>query len=390
MRKKILGLGLVVFLTLLFRAFPILLGSGQQADMILYGEQAAPLFEHLNVYQVTYHVFPYTPLAMPIPALCMALSTLSSVAFHIVMKIPALIGDLGIAATIFVVLGRYGGKAALFWGVLYAVNPVSILITSFHGNMMALPTLLMFLAYVVLLRDQEKNYRLSGLLLGLAVGLRTYPVLLVPLFFSKMTVCAEKKKAFLAYCLVPACLSAVPFLVADFPSFLRETCSYAGTPDFGLMAVGRAVKCLHQMAFFRSQVEDQEMIVFKNLFFIYYGVILYYCGKRTLIASIMLTFLGFYFISAGVAAQYFIWILPFAFLAKQRFLYMYLVFASLAMVDFYALYHPRILFDSRGTVPWSQHDMIVAEIVCNFLLWSSCGIWIGRLLREKRGGSCLL
>ena len=74
MHKKTLGLVLVIFLTLLFRVFPILLGSGRQADMILYGEQAGPVFEHLNVYQVTYKVFPYSPIAMPLPALCMALS----------------------------------------------------------------------------------------------------------------------------------------------------------------------------------------------------------------------------------------------------------------------------------------------------------------------------
>ena len=67
------------------------------------------------------------------------------------------------------------------------MNPVSILITGFHGNVMAIVPFLVVSAYVAAVAAEgNPNRRLllavSALLLGMAIGFRSFPILLIPVF----------------------------------------------------------------------------------------------------------------------------------------------------------------------------------------------------------------
>jgi hypothetical protein len=379
--KNLLAILIVAFLA---RVIPLIFGTGNADDMMLYQNHAYPVLMNLNIYQVTHRLFPYPPLSMPIPALCMVFSDFFKIPFHIMMRIPAITADTFIAVSIYTVLSILKEKNAFWWSMLYALNPVSILISSFHGNIMPLPALLTLLAYAVLLFGIEKNLRLSALLLGLAVGLRGYPVLLLPVFLIRLQVSFKQKISYLLNCLLPILLSFVPFLILDYKSVLSETFGYNGAPDFGLFGFSRAMYFLLYKAPFYELFNELSMTISKFIFLISYFYILFFIWKKKLsiIYSIILIFLLFYFIYPGISCQYLIWLLPFAFLSRDRFLYIYLIFASAALVSFYLLYYPKMIFISK-TIHFYSNPLFLFEAAAILGLWAVCGRWILLIVKAK-------
>jgi hypothetical protein len=359
-----------------------------QADMVLYRSQAYPVLHRLNIYQATRGIFPYSPISMFIPALAVILSDFSKIPFHIIMKMPGLAGDVFIGVCLYLIMCRLKEKHAFKWALLYALNPVSILVTSFHGNIMALPNLFVLLAYAVLLFNEEKNYRLSALLLSVAIGLRAYPVLLLPLFLIKMQLGFKKKISYAAYCLLPVGLSFIPFLLLDYKSVLNEVFGYGGHIDFGLAGLARAYLSIKYNTIIQTIPQNTfaAITVFSKIIFaIFYLAALLLVRKTKLANSIMLVFLVFYLAYAGVAAQYLIWVLPFAFLAKDRFVYLYLACASWALINFYLVYHTRIIFGKFAIIRFVSLDTLLSgEFISMLILWFACAIWVFFIARSSR------
>lgn len=352
----------------------------------LYARQAVPVLEHLNIYSATRQIFPYSPVSMFLPALCAKLSFAINVPFHIVMKMPCVIADVCIALSIYLVMIRKEQKNAFRWGLFYALNPLSILISSFHGNVISISTLLTFLAYTVLLFGIERNYRLSALILGLAIGFRSYPVLLLPLFLIKLHIPLRKKFEYALYATVPTVISFIPFLILDYKSVIREAFGYSGFPDYGLVAILRAIRSFRADALLYHLPDDLHLVlhdITKILFLVVYVIILIAAARKNLIVLIISVFLMFYFVYAGISSQYFIWILPFAFLNKDKLLKYYLLLSTLALVNFYWLYHPHIIFGRLEPPNVNLSILLFGEIVSLSLLWVFCLFWAVKLLTGK-------
>jgi hypothetical protein len=307
------------------------------------------------------------------------------------MRLPAIIADIGIALAIYVAFIRMGRKNAFSVGLLYAINPVSILICSFHGNIISIATLFSFLAYVVLLpKAGERNYRLSALLLGIAIGFRGYPILLLPLFLFKLRVTLGKKIEYALYSTIPTALSFVPFLLLDYKSIFREVFAYSGFPDYGLAAILRAVYSWINDARLYDLPGNLDVMLSVNakaLFFVAYAALMLISLRKRLISLITSVFLIFYFIYTGISSQYLIWVLPFAFLLQGRMLKYYLFFATWALVNFYWIYHPYIIFGKSPSVMVPLRDLLVGEIISLSLLWAVCLVWAVVLLFKKDDGA---
>ena len=367
------------------RLIPIWFGA-DSTDIILYKYQGNAVLQHLNIYSHTHKLFPYSPVSMFIPPFCAILSVFLEVPFYIMMKLPALITDVLITMSIYIVMVKKEQRNAFWWGVFYALNPVSILISSFHGNIMPVPVLFTFLAYGVLLFGIEKNWRLSALLLGLGIGLRGYPILLLPLFIINLKFSFEKKVKYLAYAILPVALSFIPFLLLDYKSVFGEVFAYSGRTDYGLAAIFRAVISLKKNALLYNLPNNLDILLLnftKALFLILYIIILFLSRRKRLITSISLVFFTFYFVYAGVASQYLIWILPFIFLAKERVLKYYLIAATWALVNFYLLHHPKIIFGRFTPIDFPLRELLMGEAISMSLLWIVC--LLGMIFLMARG-----
>src|SRR5262249_43807327 len=220
-------MALIVALALAVRLAALTFGI-ESTDIQLYRQQAIPVLLGKNVYAETRNVFPYAPVSMFYPALCLMLSALLGIPFHVVIKLCAIAADVGIVVALYALGGRVvSGRAAVLSALLYALNPVSILVCAFHGNIMPLVVLLIVTAYLLFRIDADRNLVISGLLLGLATGWRTFPILLLPFFLASISG-AAKKMRFAACVAVPVVVSMLPFAWVGAQPMLHEMLGYSG------------------------------------------------------------------------------------------------------------------------------------------------------------------
>lgn len=98
----------------------------------------------------------------------------SGLLFPWLVKLPALVGDMATAALIWHVVARHRGpETARGVTVAYLFNPLTILLSAFHGNTDVLYVALLFAATVALAEDRPGW---AGLLYGATLNVKLLPV----------------------------------------------------------------------------------------------------------------------------------------------------------------------------------------------------------------------
>ena len=326
-----------------------------------------PVVQMQNIYAVTRNLFPYTPVSMFYPALCLELSGILGIPFHILIKLFAILSDVGIVVALYAMgVKLFPRRTAIACAVLYALNPVSILIASFHGTIMPLIVLLMLMAYLLFRADPDRNLVVSGLLLSLAVGWRSFPILLLPFFLASLDQ-TVKKIRFTACVVAPVALSMIPFLWVDAKPMLHEVFSYSGWGihhgPFGVL------RGLHLLSIGRVTWENPSewtpwMSASKLVFLALYGFAVFFSKRLGPLNGILVTLFLFDVVYSGVASQYLIWTVPFLLLTPSWVMFWcYELAATYVLVVFYWIFFPDILFGALDVprvdaIPLLRHYVI--------------------------------
>ncbi len=357
---------LLLSVALAVRLIPLAFGI-ESTDILLYRQQAIAVVQAENIYATTRNVFPYAPVSMFYPALCLELSWILGIPFHFVIKLFAILFDVGIVFVLYAIGGKLlPRRKAISCAALYALNPVSILVASFHGNIMPLIVLLMVTAYLLFRVDPDKNLVVSGLLLGLAVGWRSFPILLLPFFLASIEEKAKKIR-FAACVVVPVILSMLPFAWLDARSILHEMFSYSGWGihhgPFGILR-GLHLLSIGSVTWDNPPAWTRWMSSSKFAFLALYGIAAIFARRIGLLNGILVTFSLFYSVYSGVASQYLIWTAPFLLLADRKAMFWcYELAATYALVVFYWNFFPDILFGALelprvDAVPLLRHYVL--------------------------------
>ncbi len=99
-------------------------------------------------------------------------------AYLLLLKLPYLIADITILYICRHLLSSVASKTRFTY--LWLLNPISLYIVYMIGQFDNIPTLLTVIALLAFIRSK---YFLTGLLLGLGAAFKTYPLLLLPIFF---------------------------------------------------------------------------------------------------------------------------------------------------------------------------------------------------------------
>ena len=98
-------------------------------------------------------------------------------------RVPSILSDLGVVVLVGTVAGAVGQPAALR-RFQYACNPVAILVCAVHGQVEPACLLFSFAAFALVLRAgtriSGRATAAAGILLGLGIGAKTWPVLFGP------------------------------------------------------------------------------------------------------------------------------------------------------------------------------------------------------------------
>ena len=131
----------------------------------------------LYLYGAIKALYHNTPIWLFVETLTLFAATKLSISFAVLVKLWPILADTGIILLLY----RMEGGTHFAW--LYALNPVSILITGFHGQFDPVVMFFMLAAILLAMRGTKKReFFAASLLLGIGIALKGFPILLLPFF----------------------------------------------------------------------------------------------------------------------------------------------------------------------------------------------------------------
>jgi hypothetical protein len=377
-------LGLVLAAALAVRLVPILFANDVVADVLRYQKAARHVLDvSWNPYLAP-RLYPYPPLWIWIEAGSEWLSRVTGASFAVLVKLPVLMADLGMVALLAHARWANDSRSARRASWLFALHPVSILVTGFHGQFDSV-----MLLFVLLSLHFHHSGRLdaSALSLSAAIATKSFPVLLLPFFVLSLGVARAVRFALLA--VVPVVLLLLPYAFADFDALRRELLGYAGVADFGWIGAWRGLRWLATGALARSEAAHwpASIVAARILFFAVYLALLWAAATRRLrltgvpvALGVFLAFLTFY---GAISAQYLVWPVPFGALLPGAAFGAYSAAATCALVGFYLFLAPGVLAPA-GPAPLGPHAAGVVWACGAAAVLAASAAWLVGLLRRGR------
>ncbi len=293
--------------------------------------------------------YPYLPLHLWLSGLEVALSqgTGALLPFVVLVKIPPVLADAAIGPLIAAGLARCGvaRQTALTAGMIYALNPVSILVTSFHGQFDSIPLLCALVAWYAL--GAARGGRLApsalvvaGLALGLAVLIKTWPLLILPAFVLLPRSWAQRTLLALLAA-VPLAMATAAYLAAyhtPLRAFAGRVLGYSSLIDW--WGIGLSVSILGPTHLITPAVIATLGKVTELAILIVALAFLARRRRQDLEYTIITLILIFFALSAGFTVEYLIWIVPFLMLSPRTPVWLassYLTLSACALLVMYMI-----------------------------------------------------
>ena len=182
--------------------------------------------------------------------------------------------------------------------IIYALNPVMIIIIPIHGQMDSIP--LFFLLWSIYAVKQKKE-KLSGFLLGVAIATKPWPILFLPYFLKK----AQRPAKYISALFVPGLTVIFHSIVTNVPvkEIITPIKNYRGI--YGIWGVGSMMYTL-----FPSWWENNIQF-FRRIFLVGFVVWTFFDKKKDFMKEFFLTMLFFFVCTPLFGIQWLSWIVPF-------------------------------------------------------------------------------
>jgi len=166
-------------------------------------------------------------------------NTPSSYLLVFMLKLPNVITDIAIGLYSYLIVGKLTGsiKLAQKMLVVWLLNPFSILIAEMWGSLDIIVIGFMVLSLVALLKEK---FILSGILLGLSIGIRTFAVLFLPfilLYVWRLSGQVSKGifKKYMFALVSASIISLIPYMVAEFILSVPSKAFVQRLPDYSFL-----------------------------------------------------------------------------------------------------------------------------------------------------------
>jgi len=373
---------------LLVRLAAVLAADRVVADVRIYqkvGERI--LAGALNPYEFPARFYPYPPIWVWVEAGSEWLArNVPAVGFAVWVKLPVLAADVAIVALL-VHWGRRLGFGTLpAW--IYALHPVSILITGFHGQF---DPIALFFSLLALYWHQQKRLDRSALALAMGIATKSFPVLLLPFFLVRSN-SPRSALRFLLLATVPGALLLAPYAIDNLGALVRELFGYGGFADFGWIGLVRGLRWLATGELLRSEPPYWGVFIpiAKASFLLVYALLLLGSWKRwlhwTLPEAALGVFVAFVALYGSVSAQYLCWVLPIGVMFPRRLLAAHAAAGTIALVGFYSFLHPAVLYACDPPIAYERDQAGLVWVIGVALVTATMLVWLVALVREGRRG----
>jgi hypothetical protein len=261
---------------------------------------------------------PYLPLQMYVMGGMAWLSNATGLPYVAAIKLPAVAADVALTWLIYRSLtgmGRRPATAATF-ALLYALNPVSVLVTSYHGQFEAVTLLLMVTSWSFW-RFGRRGHA-SAVALGFAILNKTWPVIMLPVMWLRL----RDTRSRLLYALlalgIPLAGIALYLLVfqADPMPMLRRALTHRGVP--GYWGVGSVLAPLGESVPMAQSLFDGLSAARNVILVAGIGLALWWTRRQSTLDALLTVILTLLAVTVGFGIQWLVWPIPFALLALEE------------------------------------------------------------------------
>jgi uncharacterized membrane protein len=266
---------------------------------------------------------------------------------------------------------------------LFAISPVSLMVSGFHGNTDPVVVMFLVLAAYMCLRERPV---LCGIFFALSCQIKVIPLLMLPILFFFWLARGATLRFTIPFMLLCATMWAEPLI--NFPAlFLRNVFSYGsfwgewgftywlrltqlpqfnGTGAFNLPRAAAAVAFLLKAGI----VAAVFAVAWRRRCL----------RERAVIDSIAYAWIIFFVFSPGISVQYMVWLAPFILLLSPT-LYVWLVVTSSIFLFFF---YNTI----AGGLPWyiavSTNSPRYLNVWVPWSLWPWAALIVGMILLWKK------
>ncbi len=358
--KKIFILAILVRLVCLY-----LFRNITNYDLQSYIQVGELTLKGINIYpEIAKLHHPYLPFFLYFEASAIWLSESKIMALAII-KIMNILFDLGILYLVYLL-----SKKNLKTTFIYAMNPVTILITTLHGQFDVIPVFFILLAIYLLNKKQEL---LSVLSFSLAVLTKTWPILFLIPILKKVCIChprenGDPERLDSRRSLSPngngnetAKLILLLTLILIFPIlFTIIYCLFFKTNPIDIAETLISYQGLWGIWGPWALLGKTRILLWQKLgtsiFLICFFTYSYFNKEKNLLKNILNLLFFFFIFTTNFSIQYFVWITPFLYLIKPKKYLWLVVLISLYLFSFYCLW----LFNL---------NLINIQNIIGFILW---------------------
>jgi hypothetical protein len=205
------------------------------------------------------------------------------------------------------------------------LNPVSIIITGYHGQFDNIAILLLLISIYFFLNTKiSLLYKYISILLISASGFVIKHIILFPLFAFYLTISKSLSKAlfFTFFALIFFLISFIPFISSAKQQIISNVFNYKSME--GLYGISYFL-----MKYCPNISLTQNSIIVRNIFLILGICYITVFPKKDLIQSLLVAILFFLTFTSGIGGQYFLLPIAFASLRPSKMFYIYSFIVSL-------------------------------------------------------------
>jgi hypothetical protein len=299
---------------------------------------------------------PYLPLQM----YWMAFSSWIAGDYHLpfvqTVRMAPIVADVALSLFLFFRLKRSREpRDALLGGLIYALNPVPVFVSAYHGQFDALP----LFAIVMALHLIEESPLLAGGWLGLGILDKSWPVLAFPSLFNSNR--SWRARLFFVAAMVVLTAFGVALYMRLFHADLRSIVERALGYNWGIGVWGYTYFVRMLSVFNPDSTGLFHWFIRNGRYFtlISLSVVWFMRARKEAAAAGLLTILvTFLAITHAFSIQYLVWIVPFAILTLQwRWLARYTLGAFAYMLLTYTTL--ILAMNITKLLPWPQADWYI-------------------------------
>ena len=262
----------------------------------------------------------------------------NGLSFPFLLRLPGILADLGVVLMLVAIAKKDCGLRRHYWMLgLFAVSPVSLMVSGFHGNTDSVMVMFFFIAALMCMKSKPW---LCGLALALSCQVKVIPLLFFPVFFLFWL----HRRALLSF-MIPFVLMSVVLWwepLFNFPLlFAKNVLSYGSY--WGIWGITYWLRATRLPAFNSLWLgfSPAQFAVATGLKLMVIGIVCLLAWRRRklngrgVMESIALGWIAFFIFSPGVCAQYLVWPAPFILLLSPRFYVWLTAASSLFLFAFY-------------------------------------------------------